>query len=186
MGMLMDVFEAIERRRSVRSYLPDPIPDGILRKVLEAGRLAPSASNRMPWRFIVVKDPKNRREIGDSGTYGRFISESPVVIVGCGDKSSSWHIVDTSIALQNMVLAATGEGIGTCWIGSFDEGKVKELLKIPDNFSVIALIAMGFPKEKLDLQRLMLKTVRKKKIEEIANSEEFDKPLSLAKADGSG
>jgi nitroreductase len=178
----LDAFEAIEKRRSVRSYLPDPIPDSILRKILEAGRLAPSAVNRMPWRFIVVKDPQKRKAIGDSGIFGKFLAGSPVVIAGCGDQIASpeWYVVDTSIALQNMVIAATGEGIGTCWIGSFDEEKVKDLLKIPNNFSVVALIAMGYPKEKFDLARLATKLIKKKKLEEIANSEEFGKPLSLS------
>jgi nitroreductase len=71
--------------------------------------------------------------------FAKFISDSPVVIVGCGNrKASRWHIVDTAIAMQNMVMAATAEELGTCWVGSFDEGHVKRLLKIPDQFGVIA------------------------------------------------
>jgi len=176
----MDVFDAIQTRRSIRSYLPDPIPEEVLKKILEAGRLAPSANNRMPWNFIVVKDPGKRKAMAESGTYGRFLTESPVVIVGCGDRkaASKWYAVDTTIALENMVIAATAEGVGTCWIGSFDEQKVKNLLKVPDDFSVIALVAMGYPKEGLDLRELALKLVRPRKgIEKVTSSEEFGRPL---------
>lgn len=112
-----------------------------------------------------------------------------MVIVGCGDKESApkWYTVDTTITLENMVIAATGEGIGTCWIGSFDERKVKDLLKIPDGYSVVALLALGYPKEKLDLTRLDTHLVRhKKKLEEITSSEEFGRPLTIERLEGKG
>jgi nitroreductase len=177
----MDVFEAIQMRRSVRSYLPEQVPLNVLNRILEAGRLAPSANNRMPWNFIVVTDPQKRKAIADSGTYGKFLTECPVVIVGCGDRESAqkWHVVDTTIALENMVIAATAEGLGTCWIGSFDEKKVKDLLKVPDSYAVVALIALGYPKEKMDLIRLSMRLRPKKKLEQITSSEEFGRPLTF-------
>jgi nitroreductase len=187
--MMMDAFESIQIRRSIRSYLPKEIPDDVLLRILEAGRLAPSASNRMPWKFVVVKDPNKRKLIAESGTYGRFIVESPVVIVGCGDKKTSpkWFAVDTAIALENMVIAATGEGIGSCWIGSFDEKTVKDLLKIPDEFTVVALLSMGYPKEPRDLRSAAKKLIRpKKKLEEVSCSEEFGKPPALSRDGGIG
>jgi nitroreductase len=164
----------------VRSYLPDLIPQDKIERILEAGRLSPSASNMQPWHFIVVTDPQKRGVIAKGGRYARFISEAPVTIVGCGNRKASpkWHIVDTTIALQTMVLAAAGEGLGTCWIGSFEETQVKELLKIPDDFSVIALISLGYPREKLDLAEKTFRLIRiRKKFEEIASSEEFGSPL---------
>jgi nitroreductase len=179
----MNVDEAIHIRRSIRSYLPNPIPTQILRRILEAGRLAPSASNRMPWKFVVVTDPHKRRAIASSCSFGPFLSVSPVVIVGCGDREGSpkWFLVDTAIALQNMVLAATGEGVGSCWIGSFRQETIRELLKIPDQFQVVALLALGYAKDGVDLTRLAARVIRPTKaLEQVTASEEFDQPLLLA------
>jgi len=158
----MDVFEAIERRHSVRAYLPDPVPQEKLARVLEAGRLAPSAANVQPWHFVVVKDAEKRNRLAEGEKWTGFLAEAPIAIVGCGDKEASpkWCIVDTTIALENMVLAATGEGLGTCWIGSFVEAEVKKLLNLPDKYCVVAILSLGFPREKLDLERKLLKTAR--------------------------
>lgn len=178
----MDVFEAIQTRRSIRSFLPDAIPIETLKRILEAGRLAPSANNRMPWNFIVVTDAEKRKAIAESGVYGKFLVESPVVIVGCGDRktASKWYAVDTTIALENMVIAATAEGVGSCWIGSFNEGTVRNLLKVPEDYSIVALLAMGYPKEDLDLRKLALKLIRPRKgLEKVTSSEEFGRPLDI-------
>jgi nitroreductase len=98
------------------------------------------------------------------------------VIVGCGDQKASpmWYVVDVTIALEHMVLTATSEGLGTCWVGSFDEKQVKELLKIPENYRVVALIAMGYPREELGIQRKTVQSVqRRKQLEGIVSFEEF-------------
>ncbi|HDN01584.1 MAG TPA: nitroreductase [Candidatus Bathyarchaeota archaeon] len=175
----MDIFEAIRLRRSVRAYLPDPIPEDKLLKILEAGRLAPSATNVQPWHFIVVTDKERKRQIAKTGRWARFIKDAAAVIVGCGDPEASpkWYMVDVAIAMQNMVLAATGLGIGTCWIGSFDEEKVKELLKIPPRLKIVALLSMGYPRKKIDLTAAALHLVRKrKKLEDIVSYEVYGRP----------
>ena len=172
----MDVFEAILKRHSIRAYSQNPIPKDKLEKILEAARLAPSAANIQPWHFIVVTDQQKRKKLSEGGIFARFLSETPVVIVGCGDRKASprWYMIDTAIAMQNMVLAATSEGLGTCWVGSFKEEQVKELLKIPENFSIIALLAIGYPLEKWDLASKVLHFFRKKKsLEKITSLEEF-------------
>lgn len=172
----MDVFEAIQQRRSVRTYELTPVPKEKLNRILEAAQMAPSASNIQPWHFIVVTDSEKRRKLAEGGTYAKFLVECPVVIVGCGDHKASpkWHVVDVTIALEHMVLTATNEGLGTCWIGSFQESQVKELLKIPENFRVIALLALGYPHESLDLQRKIIKTVRRRKeLEKIVSYDEY-------------
>jgi nitroreductase len=177
----MEVFEAIRKRRSIRSYLPDAVPEEKLERVLEAARLAPSAAGRQPWHFIVVTDPRKRKRLSRGGRFAWFLSECPVVIVGCGDKrsSSKWHVVDTAIAMQNMVIEATGEGLGTCWIGSFNQEQVKKLLNIPDEFVVISLLALGYAREKEDLSSRALQLVEKKKrLEEIVSVEEFGNPFA--------
>lgn len=174
------MFEAIRRRRSVRAYAPTQVPRERLERILEAGRLAPSAENIQPWYFIVVTDPEKRKLIAKSGRFAGFLVESPVVIVGCGDRKASprWHVVDVTIAMQNMVLTATEEGLGTCWVGSFDEGLVRRLLKIPEHLKVVALLAVGYPRKKLDLMGKMAHFIHwRKKLDEIVGFEEHGKKL---------
>jgi len=172
----LNVFEAIQKRRSIRSYEPTLVPVEKLRKVLEAARLAPSAGNIQPWRFIVVMDSDKRRKIAKGCRYGHFLAESPVVIVGCGDQRASprWYAIDTCIAMENLVLAATGEGLGTCWIGFFNEKEIREMLKIPSHLRVVALLALGYPREKLDILTKVAHLIRpRKKLEKIAYLEEY-------------
>jgi len=179
----LEVFEAIQKRRSVRSYEPTPVLIENLRKVLEAARLAPSAGNVQPWRFIVVIDSDKRRKIAKGCRYGRFLAESPVVIVGCGDQRASprWYAIDTSIAMENLVLVATGEGLGTCWIGVFNEKEIREMLKIPSHVKIVALLALGYPREKLDILSKVVHLIKpKKKLRKIAYLEEYGKEFPVS------
>ncbi len=172
----MEVFEAVQKRRSIRAYEKTPVSKAILDKILEAARLAPSAGNVQPWHFIVVTDASKREKLAES-MFVRFLREAPVVVVGCGDQKASpkWFMVDVAIAMQNMVLTATSEGLGTCWVGIFNEDKVKELLKIPKKFRVVALLALGYPKEKFDIQGKLLHLIRRRKpLEKIVSYEEFE------------
>jgi len=152
----MEFYEVIRTRRSIRSYKPDPIPEGVLNRVLEAVRIAPSGSNRQPWRFILVKDKGLRRRLvhacGDQG----FIAEAPAVVVACGYDvhynrggymGEMSVLVDVSIAFTHLILAARAEGLGTCWIGSFDNEEVKEILGIPEGVNVVAVTPLGFPRD---------------------------------------
>jgi len=173
----MDAFEAIEKRRSIRNYEPTPVPEEKLEKILEAARLAPSARNRQPRHFIVVTDAEKRKALS-GGMFAKFLKQSPVVIAACGDERAApkWHAIDVAIAVENMVLAATGEGLGTCWIGSFDENKVRDTLKIPKNLRVIVLLAVGYPRDKESLTSKVLYAVRKHKpLEKIVSLEEYGK-----------
>jgi nitroreductase len=173
----LEVYEAIKIRKSVRAYDAKPVPDDVLMRVLEAGRAAPSASNGQPWHFIVVKS-REKREVLSKRMFTRFLLESPVVIVGCGDRGGRFHVVDVSIAMQQMVLAATAEGLGTCWIGDFDEKIIRELLKVPEKYSVVCLLALGYPREKLNLAAKLLGTRSRKRIESIVSYEEFGNSLA--------
>jgi nitroreductase len=177
----MDTFEAITTRKSVRSYEPTPVPKEKLEKILEAARQAPSAIRIQPWHFIVVTDAEKRKELS-KGMFAKFLNAAPVVIVACGDTKASpdWCVVDVSIATENLVLAATNEGLGTCWVGSFKEEQVKALLKIPQSFTVVALVAVGYAREKLSLTRSIAAAVRgRKKLEDIVSAEEYGKHLTL-------
>jgi nitroreductase len=155
-----------------------PVPHAKLKKLLDAARLAPSAGSVQPWRFIIVTDSEKRKKIAKGCRYGHFLADSPVIIVGCGDQKASprWYACETCIAMENLVLAATGEGIGTCWIGAFNEKEIREMLKIPSHLKVIALLALGYPKEKLDISAKVVHLIRpRKKLETIASLEEFGK-----------
>ncbi len=152
----MDVYEAIRTRRSVRRYKPDDLPDEVLDRVLEAMLLAPSAKNAQPWRFVVVRDAAARKALVPVCRNQKFIAEAPLVIVACGIEREAypymggyWNsvAVDVAIAVDHLTLAAAAEGLGTCWIGAFDERGVKELLGIPEDVLVVALTPLGYPAE---------------------------------------
>jgi nitroreductase len=173
----MEVYDTIKARRSVRAFEDREIPEGVLTKILEAGRLAPSANNRQPWHFIVVKD-REKREALSGGKYAHFLKETPVVVVGCGDSEAApkWHQIDVTIALENMVLTATSEGVGTCWIGSFDEESANSALGLPPQYKVVAMLAMGYPKDKLDISALLTRSKSRRTLEEITSQDAFGKP----------
>ena len=145
----MSLLEVILNRRSIRKYSEKNIPKDILEKIIEAGRQSPSAANRQPYHFIIVTDQEIKKEI--SGIFSRFIRKAPIIIIGCANPNArltgNWATIDTTIALENMVLTATSLEIGTCWIGSFDEQKIKEKLNVPENWKIVALISMGYPEE---------------------------------------
>jgi nitroreductase len=150
----MEVFKAIEKRRSIRKFKPEPVEEGDLRKILEAGRLAPSGGNRQPWYFIVVRDMETKRALSIAANNQKFIADAGAVIVALGDSSDSPtkppyipYLQDPMIAIEHMVLAATALGYGTCWIGAFNEKEIKRILKIPESLAVIALLPMGVPDE---------------------------------------
>jgi len=171
------VYEAIKIRKSVRTYDTKPIPDDVLMRVLEAGKAAPSANNAQPWHFIVVKSPE-KREVLSKRMFSRFLVESPVVLVGCGETNGRFSVVGVSIAMQQMVLAATAEGLGTCWVGDFNEKVVRGLLKVPEKYSIVCLLAMGYPREKVDLGAKLMRTRSRKKLEETVSFEEFGNRLN--------
>lgn len=159
----MSVLELIAGRRSVRRYDSKKISDEDLRSILEAGRQAPSAVNRQPVKFVVVTDDELKKDFSNN-PFNHFIKKAPVVIVACADVKNiltgKWAVVDASIALENMVIAAWSLGVGSCWIGAFKEKDVKSQLKIPDKWKVVALLTLGYPIEKL-------KPVKKKSFEEL-------------------
>ena len=146
----MALVDIVLSRRSVRRYKKKEIPKDVLDKILEAGRQAPSAVNKQPWHFIILTDEEIKKKLS-RGFFNRFIKDSPVTIVGCAHKdliAGKWSTISTSIALQNMVVAAWSMGVGSCWIGDFNEEKVKRLLGIPAKWKVVALVSFGYPDEK--------------------------------------
>jgi nitroreductase len=150
----LDTFEAIKTRRSIRVYQDKPVEAQKLEKILEAGRLSPSAVNFQPWDFIVVKDEAAKTRLYTA--YDRpWIQKAPLIIVVCATPQKAWKRrdgeefwkIDAAIATQTMLLAAAAEGLGTCWIGAFDEEKVKQALGIPADVRVVAMTPLGYADE---------------------------------------
>ena len=150
----MDVQEAIRARKSIRKYSSKEIPEEKLTKMLEAMRLAPSAKNLQPWKFIIISDEEIKKKLIPACREQTFIADAPIIVVGCALLSEAWggmggymssYPIDLAIALDHLTLAAVEEGLGTCWIGAFDEGEVKKILEVPDDIKVIALIPLGYP-----------------------------------------
>jgi nitroreductase len=151
----MEVLDVILKRSSIRSYKPDPVPEEKLNKILEAGRLAPSAHNAQNWKFIVVKDKEKIKKIANSSLNQTFIAEAPIVIVGVSldpehimASGVPAYAVDLAIAIDHMILEATELGLGTCWIGAFKNEEIKKILNIPERYKVVALFPLGYPNEK--------------------------------------
>ena len=164
----MELFEAIQTRRSVRKFSDKPVEDEKLQQVLEAARMAPSWANMQCWRFIVVKEKAAKEQISELSYVESFfapkgykvnpakkaLAEAPVVIVACADPEKSgvlwdqtYYMADLGIACQNLWLAARGLSLGTVFVGVFDEAKLIELLGIPSNIRVVGLFPLGYPFE---------------------------------------
>ncbi len=155
----MDVFEAIKGRRSVRAFKPAPLKDADLQKILEAAIASPSAGNRQPWEFVVVKDPETKQKLVQTARGQSFIAEAPVVVVVCtnaersasryGDRGATlYSIQDTAAAVQNIHLAAYALGYATCWIGAFDESAAAKVIRAPAGVRPVAMIPIGKANEK--------------------------------------
>ncbi len=139
--------DVVGKKRSIRRYKDTPVPEEDIIKVIEAARIAPSASHRQPWHFIVVRDGETRKKL--AGRQG-WAAGAPVIIVAVADPGASpnWWQNDVGIAFEHVILAATDLGLGTCWMGSMrrDE-EIKRLLGIPDNLKVVAITPLGVPDE---------------------------------------
>ncbi len=153
----MNVEEAILSRRSVRSYKQKEIPRKKIKEIIKTARMAPSAKNRQDWKFIVVDDEDKQKELSRNATTQPFVKEASAIIVGINTNPDyvmscgvSAGIVDLSIALDHISLKAAEEGLGTCWIGSFDQEAAKHILKIPKKYKIIALMTIGHPERPLD------------------------------------
>ncbi|MFQ5561547.1 MAG: nitroreductase family protein [Nitrospinota bacterium] len=150
-----DFYEILNSRASVRTYTDKRIEDEKLDRLLETLRRSQSAANSQPWHFIVLK--KDGREVFDEAVlYKEGFKSAPVIIVACQEPAAAWvrktdkvnyAVVDVTIAVTDMVAAATAEGLGTCWIAAFDPDKVVALLQIPEGIEPVGLITLGYPEK---------------------------------------
>jgi len=142
----MEVYDAVRTRLSVRSFKPDPVPDEVVNKLLEAARLAPSSSNLQPWHFIIIRNRDTLRKIGSTASWGSWIADAPIgIAIAMGDTDRPE--LDAGRALQQMELVAWSEGLGTCVfdLGIEEENRVvKELLRVPEGLTLIAVLPFGY------------------------------------------
>jgi nitroreductase len=148
----------IRRRRSIRRYRPDPIPDEMVEQLLEAGRWAPSAGNRQPWSIIVVRDEAIRQEVARHAAYyvirWAHVSEAPLLLVLCGNTRGGPYRAylheDVGLAGSQIMLQAEALGLGTCWIGGLDRKAIAGILNVPSYLEIVGLLTVGFPAETPD------------------------------------
>lgn len=156
---ILDVEEAILKRRSVRSYKDRKVPRQKLEKIMDLGRMAPSANNRQDWRFVIVDEEETKKQIYEAAHRQGFVKEAPVVVAGvttdpedimsCGVPAG---VVDLSIAMDHLTLKAAEEGLGTCWIGAFNQKEAKKVLEIPEQHEIVALMTVGYPSRPLEVE----------------------------------
>jgi len=155
----LDFFEIVKLRRSVRAFTEDKVADEEVEKIVDAARWAPSAGNIQPWEFVVVRKPEIKRRLAEAALDQSFIEEAPVVILVCADETrSEWGygsrgvnlycIQDTAAAIENMLLAASALGLGSCWVGAFYEDDVRKTLNLPRGVRPVAIVPVGRPAEK--------------------------------------
>ena len=145
----------LKERRSIRRYRPDPVPDEMVEQLLEAGRWAPSASNRQPWDFIVVRDEAIRQQVAEHAAFyfirWAHVAEAPLLIVLCGDARNPAYRrylhEDIGLAGAQIMLQAKALGLGTCWLGGIDRKAIAATLKLPEHLEVVGLLTVGFPAE---------------------------------------
>ena len=164
----------VAQRRSIRRYRDQPVDRDKILTCIEAARLAPSASNRQRWKFVVVRDAKIRKELSLAAGGQAHIAEAPVAIAAvatmpeyimrCGVPA---YTVDLAIAVDHMTLAAVDEGLGTCWIGAFSQEEARAILKVPEHYRIVTLLPLGFPKQPG-------KTKERKSLDEIVCYDTFE------------
>jgi len=153
----VDFLELVKTRRSVRAYRDDPVPEEKLRAVLEAARSAPSAANRQPVHFYVIRDAELRQQMMDAYSQ-QWFADAPVIICACSRPAEAWQRrdgksyadVDLTIAMDHLILGAAAEGLGTCWIGAFKPDKLREILAIPEELEPVAMTPLGYPAQQPD------------------------------------
>ena len=170
------IFDIIKRRRSVRHFSRAKLPDEQMQQILEAGRWAPSGANAQPWRFVVVTQRETLTSLAECCYYkmfkSRHVGEAGAVVVICADPGagSQTYLLDAAIAGTNMTLMATALGIGSCWIGAFEEQTIQNILQVPEKLKIIALIAFGYETGKASVPpRLPLSSIVHNEAYDITN-----------------
>ena len=169
----METFDAIRTVLAVRRFNGTPIPEPIVRQIVEAGRLTASGGNSQPWHFIVVRDKETLRKLGQLARTGPYIPQASLAIVVAMDRSSPLADSDGSRAIQNMILTAWSQGIGSNWVGYNNLPEVNSLLGIPKEISILAILPFGYPAQEIGKGQK-----KRKPLEEVAYNERWGEPFS--------
>ncbi len=143
----MNTIEIIKKRRSVRKYRNDPIPRDVLEDIIDCARLAPSGNNSQPWEFLVVTERNDLEFLSKETTYGKFIRDAGACVVVFCEKDNRHHLEDGAAATENIILAATDYGIGTCWVAGYNriyEANIKKHFTVPENLRMISIVPLGY------------------------------------------
>lgn len=178
----MDLYECMSGRRSIRKYLGDPVPGEKLRRLIEAARVAPSWANKQCCHFILVTDPTAKEgvlaAVPAQNRARSALEQAPVIVVACANPALSgnmegkpYYMLDVGIAMEHLVLAAYNEGLGTCWMGWFDEAAMKQALGVPEEIRVVAISPLGFPAESPEMRP-------RKSVEEMASENRWGSSVS--------
>ena len=168
----MDVFDAVRTILAVRAYKDKPVPSGLIRRILEAGRLTGSSMNGQPWHFIVVENREALRQLGALARTGPYVAQAAVAVVVAIEKTR-YAVSDASRAIQSMLLTAWAEGIGSNWVGFLGLPEIKPLLGIPDNLDVLAILPFGYP-----VRAHARGKKRRKPLAEVAHRGRFGQPFA--------
>ncbi|GCE14833.1 nitroreductase family protein [Tengunoibacter tsumagoiensis] len=144
----MEVFDAVKTVLAVRQFQDKPIPDAIVRQIVEAGHVSASSMNGQPWHFLVIENKETLRELAPLAKTGPYIAEAPMAIV-VGMEKSPFAVSDASRAIQSMILTAWEQGIGSNWVGFQNLKQIHPLLGIPDDIEVLAVLPFGYPAKTL-------------------------------------
>ena len=171
--MANEVFEAARTILAVREYADKPIPHELMRRVMEAGHLSASASNRQPWHFILVEKPDAIRELGGLVRTGPYVAGAKAAVIVAVDKATAKADVDAARAIQQMMLVAWADGVGSNWTGFGGLEGVREWAGLPDTFDVLGVLPFGYPKRKLGLGKK-----KRKPFNEVVSAERYGRHLT--------
>ena len=166
-----DVFDAVRTLLAVRSYQSTPVPEPLIRRIVEAGRLTGSGMNGQPWHFIVIRDAETLRRLGALASSGPYVAQAPLAIVVATGRTR-FAVSDASRAIQSMLLTAWAEGVGSNWVGFGGLDKVKALLDIPAGLDVLAILPFGYPARSVGRGKK-----QRKPLHEVAHLERYGRPF---------
>lgn len=166
----MNVFDCIRTRPAIRAFRSEVVPPEVIKRILEAGQQAHSQRNRQPWRFVVIQDRETLKQIGILASSGPYIAEAPLAIALVIEGAKN-PFIDATRAAECLMLAAWGEGVGSCWVGGLDRPKIKTLLGVPEEAELVTVIPFGYPTD----EETVKKKVRKR-LSKIAYRERYGQP----------
>jgi nitroreductase len=169
----MDVFEAARTVLAVREYRDDPIPEHVVRRIVEAGRLTGSSQNGQPWHFVVVADRDTLHRVAGAVPYGRYGANAALAIAVAVVRRSRFGLSDASRAIQSMILTAWDEGVGSNWTGFAGMEEVRSILEIPEDYDVVALLPFGYPTRRIGKGRK-----NRRPLAEVASTDRYGQPFS--------